>query len=57
LEIKNQKTEDIQGQRQGNDNKFSCILEKEVTSADKRIAFSQFRPEAERATINSVDPV
>jgi hypothetical protein len=32
-------------------------LEKEVTSADKRIAFSQFRPEIEKATINPDHPV
>jgi len=33
------------------------VLEKEVTSAGKRIAFSQFRPETEKATINPENPV
>ena len=32
-------------------------LEKEVSSADKRIAFSQFRPETEKARINPENPV
>jgi hypothetical protein len=32
-------------------------LEKEVSSADKRIAFSQFRPETVKAKINPENPV
>jgi REP element-mobilizing transposase RayT len=32
-------------------------LEKEVSSADKRIGFSQFRPETEKAIINPENPV
>jgi len=38
-------------------NSLIPVLEKEVTSADKRIAFSQFRPETEKATINPENPV
>jgi len=38
-------------------NSLIPVLEKEVTSADKRIAFSQFCPETEKATINPENPV
>jgi REP element-mobilizing transposase RayT len=38
-------------------NSLIPVLEKEVTSADKRIAFSQFPPETEKATINPENPV